>query len=244
MGRALRLSILLSLPLPLSACAPEGPTAFVTFNRLPNSECVWQPAQGGDEFLPTGLYDINVGDGAAKPCLKPYTVHLQVNSFLRSNSDQALGRAEPNILQLHSAEVTLMDLQRRLILFDRFDEILPNPFLVTVGNSIFTSDGQSPGIGIAAVEVIPVAYAPQLDQFAEQDQQVLAEIQIFGTTTGDVDVDFQPFSYPIDICNGCLTISESELEARNISRDDLVGNNCDDNAGAEGRWCIWDDRGL
>lgn len=132
-----------------------------------------------------------------------------------------------------------MTLQKQIILFDRADNPLPNPFLVTTNNSIFTSDGQSPALGIAAVEAIPVAYAEQLDLF--DGSQILAQVQIFGTTTGDIEIDFKPFLYPINICDGCLVKCQTELDEAGLSRDDFVGSQCDDNAGADARYCFDED---
>ncbi|MDD9934910.1 MAG: hypothetical protein OXT09_14970 [Myxococcales bacterium] len=237
MGRALRVSIPLLL-LFVSACAPEGPTAFVTFNVPPSNDCVYMPSQSGDLFIPRGLFDISEGgrsDSDSDYCARSYNMNLQVNSFLRSSQDEGLGRAEPNILQLHSAEVTLMTLEKVIIHFDRPGEELPNPFLVTTNNSIFTSDGKTPALGIAPVEAIPAAYAPQLDGWI--GNQILVQVQIFGTTTGDVDIDLKPFVYPVEICSGCLTICREDLGS-GLSIDDLIGDQCDDNAGADDRFCI------
>ena len=118
MGRALRVSIPLLL-LFVSACAPEGPTAFVTFNVPPSNDCVYMPSQSGDLFIPRGLFDISEGGRSDSDyCARSYNMNLQVNSFLRSSQDEGLGRAEPNILQLHSAEVTLMTLEKVIIHFE------------------------------------------------------------------------------------------------------------------------------
>jgi hypothetical protein len=236
MGRALRFLALLAFSF-LSACAPEGPSAFVTFNVPPDSSCTVSPDAMGGVFLPNGLYDISPGgNGLGDTCESPYYVNLLVNSYLRSNRDEDLGRAEPNILQIHSAEVRLMDVAKRTILFDRVSPALPNPFLVTTNNSLAPSQGDSPSTGIASVEAIPLPYAEQLDSFT--GSQILAEIQIFGTTTGDVDVDFKPFIYPIEICDGCLTTCLQDVLDVGLTIEEVVGDGCPDNAGADGRTCI------
>jgi len=221
----------------LSACAPEGPSGFVTYNLAPDSSCIVSPEQGANPFIPIGRYDISNGfNGDGNSCDRPYILNLLVNSYLRPNADSNLGRAEPNILQLHSAEVHLMDINRATILFDRGETILPNPFLVNTNNSLFPTDSSSPSTAVAAVETIPTAYAQQLDDFS--GQQILAEIQIFGTTTGDVDIDLKPFVYTIAICDGCLTLCLA-AEDPEASLDDLYGEDtCRDNASADGRICL------
>jgi hypothetical protein len=219
-----------------SGCAPEGPTAFVTFAIAPDAHCLY--ASSAETFYPKGSYDISPdGGNGSKACDEPYQVVLKTNSFLRSNSDPDLGRAEPNILRVHSAEVKLMNLQKQPLLFADDEGTLPNPFLVTTGGILEPATSNESASGVSAVEVIPVAYTPFLYDFV--NDQILAEIQLFGTTTGDVDVDFQPFVYPIEICDGCMTLCQTTLDASMMLREDVVGeDNCDDNSGADGRVCI------
>lgn len=235
-----RLSLWIA-PLAMTACAPEGPSGFVTNHLEPDEECVLSPEIGANKAKPQGLYDVSEGfNGAESNCDAPYLLHLLVNSYLRPNNDVGLGRAEPNVLQLHSAEVRLMDISRATIAFDRFvDEdtaALPNPFLVTTNASLFPTDGNEPSTGVASVEAIPTAYAEQLDDF--DGEQILAEVQIFGTTTGDVDVDLKPFVYTIRICDGCLTLCGGAIPA-DTSLDEIYGmGTCRDNSSADGRVCI------
>jgi hypothetical protein len=236
MRRELLVLVSCLLGLTFGACAPEGPSGFVTFNLAPDSSCTYSPSSGNNMFFDHGLYDISPGGGAdSTACDVPYRVHLLVNSFLKPNADTQLGRAEPNILQLHSAEVRLMTLQRETLTFDDEADPLPNPFLVTTNNSLFPAVGSTPSSGIAAVEVVPTAYAPYLSDFV--GDQILAEIQIQGTTTGDVDVEFKPFDYPIEICDGCLTMCGSILTPE-LTRESFAMDQCDDNSGSDGRICF------
>ncbi len=235
MRRALpSLPIWIAAALGLTACAPEGPSGFVTFNVPPDMNCVTLPQGDTQLFTPSGLFDIAINaDGRGEGCAKPYRLSLLVNSFLRPNADPTLGRAEPNILQIHSAQVRLLDIQRRIISFDQVDPPLPNPFLVTTNNSLFPTNGDTPSRGIAVVEAIPETYARQMNMFV--GQQIFAEVQIFGTTTGDVDVEFKPFVYPIEICDGCLTDCGGLYTLEEIK--DMCDDECCDNAGADGRVC-------
>lgn len=242
MRRPLRL-LTVSALLCFAACAPEGPSAFVTFNVKPGSTCAYSTDTTGADSIPTGKYDISgalrsVADAESTTCARPYFVHLLVNSFLRANSDSTLGRAEPNILQIDRAEVKLMDLQKRTIVFGDAKEQLYNPFLVTTNNSLQPAASTAASTGLATVEAIPVAYAEFLNPMFV-GQQILAEIQIFGTTTGDVDIDFKPFVYPIEICNGCLRKCLGELNGQDRTAVIKEGE-CDDNAGADNRYCIDD----
>lgn len=218
--------------LSFTACAPEGSSAYVSYNLSVDSNCDVSP--GDDEFIAVGLFDVSGGGDGGTGCRRSYFMHLLVNSSLKSNANPATGRAEPNVLQLSEAEVRLIDLQQQVTI--PFGDSLPNPFRVKTNNTLQPTTGSDPSTGIAVVEAIPQMYAPELrSKYA--GVQVLAEVQIFGTTTGNVDIEFKPFSFAVSICRGCLVICEGDL-GPDQSPDDLYGDECADDAAADGRVCI------
>lgn len=247
-----RVSLLsaLSFVLALAGCAPEGSSAYVSFVVPPGPDCV--VPVNATKFLFSGSFDIlkagvknpdpTIKDKEKLPenaCSNPYVMSMLVNSNLRQNAKAATGRAEPNILQIHSAEVHLMTLDKLTIDFDRMGAELPNPFTVTANNTLAPATGTEPAVGVVAVEAIPVPYAAQLDSF--RDTQILAEVQVFGTTIGDVDVDFKPFTFPVQLCMGCMyfCLDDDLLGADPvIDPETIYGDQCPDNAGADGRACI------
>jgi len=234
MGRSTYLIFTLTV-CSLGACAPEGPTAFITQNIAPDQTCVVSPDAMGSLIQPSGSYDIAPGKKGA--CKNPYRVNLLVNSNLRANPSEALGRPDPNTLQLMRAKVTLMLLNGSIINFNGDgDNSRPNPFLTKTANSLPSSSGTMPSTGIATVEVIPASYAEKLDSDAVLGGNIEAEIQIFGTTVGDVDIDLAPFKYTIEICKGCMTMCVSKLV--DVTREDVVGDRCDDDSGNDGRVCF------
>ncbi|HEX7479885.1 MAG TPA: hypothetical protein VF331_18935 [Polyangiales bacterium] len=227
----------LSLMLGLAGCAPAGSSAYVSFNIPPDSSCTYTPTATGGKFLPEGEFDIT-GAATGGNCNQGYRVNLLVNSELRANKDVTLGRTEPNVLQIDSAQVRLMSQDKRTIAFDRVTPHLPNPFLTTANNSLVPTAAGDPSIGIASLMAIPKPYAKMLDKF--KDGEILAEIQIFGTTTGDESIEFKPFVYPIQIVENKLYVCLSSLVGKNLTRTDIYGKDCPDNAGADGRICIDD----
>jgi hypothetical protein len=221
-----------------TACAPEGPSAYVSVALPVPQDCKVSPSS--DVYLAVGQFDIASGadfDTARKStaCLKSYYLHLLVNSNLKSNANEATGRAEPNVLQINEAEVELIDIeQQATIPFDAKADPLPNPFRVKVNNSLRPTTSNEPTMGVVAVETIPVGYNTQLRDYV--GKQILAQVQIFGTTIGNVDIDFKSFSFPIHLCEGCLTRCMPSEEG--LSNDELYDGECPDNAGADGRVCI------
>lgn len=214
----------------LVACAPEGPTAIVVGSMIPDEECA---VSSESTFLLKGSYDVNPGIGDSRPCERSYNMNLLINSFLiRRGSPQGNPppvTAEPNVLRITEASVSLLDPDDTLIPFGR-----PNPFGVTTFAIVDPADQGEPGAGIALVEVIPSFYASSLLSRGNSGATIVAEIKLFGETTGGVSVELAEYRFPIQLCNGCMTLcglTDSQLE-------DVTDGKCNDNAGADGRACI------
>lgn len=204
-------------------CGSNG--AFTSAALKPDAECVLSP---DNARIPIGTFDISTGfNGVDGTCDDPYVVSLLVYSCLRGLDDT---------LQITIAEVTLTDKEHRPITFNRTLPELPNPFLVTSNSTIFPMRAEPPATGVATVEAIPREYAEQLSNFV--GGQVLAEIALHGATLGDRAVDLDPFIFPIEICDGCLTLCVADFDA-DTPLEDVYGEGvCRDNASADGRVCI------
>jgi hypothetical protein len=219
----------------LAGCAPEGASAYVSANLPLDSQC--EVNLGENKYVAVGAYDIAASTTMRSSfCQRSYFTHLMVNSNLKANARSATGRAEPNVLQVTEAEISLLDIEQDgLITFKTRSRELPNPFRVKANITILPTSSDDPTQGEVPIETIPVGYAAQLDDYV--GQQIMAEIKLFGTTVGDVDIDFRPFSFPIHICQGCMTVCQSSLNPADTD-EDIYGDNCKDNAGADGRICV------
>ena len=226
-----------SLVSAIGGCAPEGSSAYVSFNIPPDDSCMYSPSS--ELFIPSGAFDIG-DDDTTEYCKRSYRLHLIVNSNLKSNERVSTGRAEPNVLQVTEADVRLMDKNQGTLSFPKSrtdstpDPSFPNPFRVQTANSLRPSSSTDPSMGVVAVEAIPKAYASKLTGF--DGDNILVEVQIYGTTTGDVDIDFRPFIYPVAICRGCMSVCLNALE--DVKESELIGDQCDDDGAQDGRFCI------
>jgi hypothetical protein len=73
-------------------------------------------------------------------------------------------------------------------------------------------------------------------------KQILATIEISGSTINYESFTFKPFTYPVEICSGCLTMCDSQLKAQHLTREQaLKPSTCDDNSGNDDRICIASD---
>ena len=58
-------------------------------------------------------------------------------------------------------------------------------------------------------------------------------------TIGGVDIDFRPFTFPIQLCMGCLyRCMQADVVDEGLDPIEVYGDECPDNAGADGRLCI------
>jgi hypothetical protein len=233
--RSLSPLVLTSLLGALGACAPEGSSAYVSYNVLLDDKCLADETAGP---LAIGRYDVGAASSKAD-CVHSYFMNLLVNSNLKMNAQDSTGRAEPDVLQVTHADIRLMDKNQATLPFVKSggtvaDPTRPNPYRVETSASLLPSMGTTPGMGIAPIEAIPKAYAAGLTKF--DGDSVLLEIQLYGTTTGDIDIDFRSFLYPVSICRGCLSKCVSEGSADTL--DAPILNQCDDNRAQDGFWCI------
>lgn len=203
----------------LGACAGGDDSSaqgdpFIGYNISPDQDCQYKP--NADIFIPIGTYDVGTGGSAGGEfCAKPYEVHF----LLRGPELDGI-----------SADVLLTNLNDEAIVFDEVSPSLANPLSLAGDSAVLSSDAQ-----IATLRVIPREYAEQLQMFA--GSQIKVAITPMGTAGGE-PIQFNPFVYPITICNGCLTWCLAELDAQGLTRRDVTGDECDDDAGADGRICI------
>ena len=223
-ARCLPIEISSGIDAPIG-CGPNG--AFTSAVLAPDQDCTTSP---DNATIAIGRLDVSSGfrdTGETGCAFRDYVASFLVYSCLPGVDDT---------LQIHSAEITLRTEDNSIIEFDRADAPLANPFLVTSNATLFPMRGNAPRAGVATVEIVPGAYADQLDGL--DGEKILADVQLFGATLGGTDVELRSFVFPIEICLGCFTICGGHLDPE-TSEDEIYGQGvCRDQAGADGRICI------
>lgn len=191
-------SLMLSLAAGGVACGDSE--IFISEAVAPGEDCEFSVESKG---LPRPLFDIAPGGAAdSTACRGPYVAHLRV-----ANPDDEAALVE-------EAEIELMTLSRIAIVFDRDAPALPNPFVVAVAGRLERGDD------VVAVEVFPVAYADQLDNFV--DSALLAQISLRGRTAGGDELTSNRFELPIEICDGCRTLCEGDPDIQGLLEDECA----------------------
>jgi hypothetical protein len=195
----------------------------------------------GTVGIATGLWDVGSKDSSAN-CLHSYFMTLLINSNLKANANDSTGRAEPDVLLITHADILIMDKGQAALPFNKKDgtpdPAYPNPYRVQTSSSIEPTTSTTAVQGKVQIEAIPKVYADKLAATAENEDSIMLEVSLFGTTTGDVDVAFRPFIYPLALCAGCLSrcMNTDHLEAKDVSA--LQANKCPDNAAQDDRICV------
>ena len=220
----------------LAACAPAGSSAYVSANVPLNADCT---INEGEITISTGLYDVLSRGTEKTNCIRPYRMSLVINSNLVANTNAAVGRVEPNALLLKYADVRLMDKSEATLSFQARNNVVPpNPYRVHTTAIIHPSMGDEPSSGWVQLDAIPPLYAEQLRSF--EGDSILVELQLAGKTTGDVEVDFPPFLYPLAICEDCLSVCRSDprFVADPAALTELNTGKCTDNRPQDDRICV------
>jgi hypothetical protein len=220
-----------------AACAPEGSSAYVSRNVDLTADCT--PDDSGSVGIATGVWDIGSTKTDAN-CVHSYQMNLVVNSSLIARADNSIGRAEPNVLQITHADITLKDKNQGTLVFKgangAVDSTRPNPYRVLTAATLPPSTSSTPETAVVQIEAIPRVYADKLSPYA--GQSIIVEVQVFGTTTGDVDVDFRPFDYPLSLCAGCYSYCKKDFVGRESDATTLTSGKCVDNSAQDERICI------
>jgi hypothetical protein len=211
-----------------------APLAYVSFNVPPDSECYVDAKS--TKFIGIGIYDI-AGSvaGGDSTCAIAYTTNLVLVTEPPSEGDSGTTGSDTKPI-IRSERVRLMTLDKEVITFDGPNGALPNPYVVRAD---VTAAPQAPGEPIRHVlssSTIPPAYGALLEKYV--GEQILLEVTVEGEAPAIGEFTAKPFVFPLEICKACLTVCSSKLVEDMRTPNDVHGDQCADNAGADGRICI------
>lgn len=192
-----------SLALLGAGCAPGNPGLVIDGVIAPPTSggCTYDPS--ANVFLAEGVLDTTDLGTSVLPSgvIGPrYLAYLRASNHLINlfNGTYPL-RADPNRMTLIAADVEITNIDGSITSFGA----LPNPFRVAASGVVPSAASDSPGTGIAGVELIPPQYATALGAVGGTVRLIVA-VTLIGRTSGDAGVESNPFIFPIDVCTGCL----------------------------------------
>ena len=131
--------------------------------------------------------------------LRSYVANVLVANQLTPRGSKAQLRTETMGVEIRGAEIVLTNAEGAVL----------EEFSVPSGGFVHASEGEAPGYGSALVTLIPPsrgqALFDQLSSGSRGDARtVIANVRVFGDTLGGIEVTSGEFTYPIDVCLGCL----------------------------------------
>jgi hypothetical protein len=186
-----------------AGCAENDSTLFIygVLKELPPACTVL--ADPASEMIGSGRLDIALRTN--------YEAWLLVgNQYAPRGAKQQL-RTETTRVTLTGAEITLKDAASGKVLSCKNQ---PNCGQFSVYGSGFANSSKSedPGWGAISAQLIPSAVGESyladltgaLSKAGPSTIGLVATVRAFGTTLGGQDVETGGFSFPIQVCNGCL----------------------------------------
>jgi hypothetical protein len=179
---------------------------FIVGHSILTDDCYVEPSES---HWVDGRFNVELTDSLGLPI--SYTFFPDYRNQLINRASEAPLRANPNDILVEGAEVLLMDSQGQALDLGG----LPNPYTVLGVTFVpAAADVGDWGQAAGALELIPSSYTGAMAGMA--GGRIIAEIRPYGTTTGDVDIDGDPYLWPIDLCGGTCTLhyvaTEDEAE--------------------------------
>lgn len=180
----------------LVGCAPGNPGLYIGNVVAPDDTCAFA---ANSPALLQGTLDVAVPDNSYDATLRLVN---QLTNLSQTGASGFPPMSDPNVIVVRQAEVEIQDIGGNPLAFAGG---LPNPFTIPVGGvAVPSGDGMSSGEAVGLTQIVPAAYTADLAAAAGTDAQIIVSITAIGTTLGDAEVVSAPFTFPIQLCSGCL----------------------------------------
>jgi hypothetical protein len=194
--------LLAAAAIPLtSSCADNRSTIFIAgvLKQIPPTCIVVASAQSA--ILGAGLVDVSISSS--------YRAWFLTGNEMVARGDKQSVRTETSRVTINKVEVRLTDSTGEALNCGDQDDC--GAYSVFATGFVDVARGEDPGYGAFNVEVIPsIVGASLADSFGggtaplTSRTTVIANVKASGVTLGGEDVKSAEFTFPIEVCYGCL----------------------------------------
>jgi hypothetical protein len=184
-----------------SACSDNDTSLYVAGVLVAEAPACEVTADPGAKRLFHGTLDVAFRS--------KYEGIVLVANQLAPRGDKSQLRAETSGLQIRGSEVELTTAQGRVL--DRFS--------VNGGGFVSANRSETPGYGLAEVTMIPPSIGESL-----VGTTVVAHIRVWGETLGGIEITSGDFTFPIDVCRGCLVEYPLDAVVPDLQEGGLICN--------------------
>ena len=195
-----------------SGCTTDaGGSMIIVQNQVPGPDCVISATQS-TTFRDNGRIDINAGGG--------YLFTPLVQSLVQDSSDQSL----PRVIAMRGADVEISFTSGP---FTADEEAGLREDRLTRFSTAFSGSLFPRALTSFSFVVVPIGLMDRLAvaMGPGATAQLAVEVSVFGDLDGS-DVESVPFIYPIEVCNGCLTIDNGDCAGLGEDFVPRDGNPC------------------
>lgn len=195
LGQTLLVASAIGLSLMVApACVDNDQSIYIRQVMFPPQQqgegqgCVYQADQSQPGLF-DGVLDLALTDS--------YQAVLLVGNQMIQRADNLNTRAEPNKAHIDGAVVRVTDADGNDI----------REFTSPASGFADAANGAVANFGLCSVTLIDTATIAAISSKVRTDNNgvlVLANIKVFGETTGGVDLESGEFQFPIRVCRGCL----------------------------------------
>ncbi len=204
----------------LSGCTTDsGGSMLIVQNQIPGDGCEISASQG--MFYSSGVIDTNASRG--------YVFTPLVQSLISESGDDS----NPRVIAMRGADVEITFPSGFLSADEEADlrDDRLTRFSQAFSGSVF------PGaLSSFSFVVVPTGLLTRLGLAAGDSVQVSVEVSVFGDLDGS-DVESDPFVYPVEVCNGCLTIDAGDCAALADDFEPRDSNSCNPGQDAPADCC-------
>jgi hypothetical protein len=192
----------------MSGCTDAGGSLIIVQNQIPGEGCIIPPAPA--EFRGRGIIDVQATAG--------YLFTPVVKSLLVANPQSA------RVVAIQGADV---DVTFASSLFSDDEEAALRDDRLTRFSQAVSGSVDPNGTASFGFLVLSTGLLDRIgDKLADGElTQVTVEVVMFGEMDGS-DVESNPFSYPIDVCDGCMKIDNGDCANLSSEFEPQPGGEC------------------
>lgn len=196
----------LSTILPGAGCTDADQPVIILQNQVPDEGCVI-PIGTGSGFRPRGIIDTQSGAG------------YLFTPLAQNNALSIDGNPNARLATIQGAEVALT-LQDPAVAVAEGDLSFTKRFSGTI-----QPDGGLTSFSFTIIDKRVLDAIAGAIESPDQRFEVLAEIKVFGTMGGG-DLESVPFTYAVDVCEGCMRVDVGPCADLTEEFVPLTGGEC------------------
>jgi hypothetical protein len=193
-----------------SGCTTDsGGSMIILRNQVPGEGCEIS-ANESDAFYSSGIIDTNASRG--------YVFTPLVQSLVSLSSDES----NPRLIAMRGADVEISFPSGFL---SEGEEATLRDDRLTRFSQAFSGSVRPGDFSSFSFVVVPTGLLTRLGLAAGDSVQLTVKVSVFGDLDGS-DVESDPFVYPIEVCNGCMTIDNGDCAALGEGFEGSEGGEC------------------